>query len=592
MDPPSELVPTATGDFVKTPLAHVVVFMADKKRSGSLVLREDNGSASILYFASGAPSKVYSSYPGTYLGRVLLQLGYIDDELLEASWSEAEATGELHGQVLRTLGAIDDAQLVAALREQVMRRLLKIFEKAGETTTYAFYANVNLLADYGGPDLTPIDPYRVVWEGMHMRPNDQSIDPTLARLGAATISINAQASLRRFGFGPAETKVIEMLSMQPMSLSQVIELGSMPVRQVKLLLYVLLIAKCITVAPARPAVTTSAPPMGDAPSPSGESSAPSPMPRSAPAPAPESDSPQSAPVARLKLKKAVAYLQRPSSAPPTITKGQILDRAQHIESENYFDVLGVDKDAPPNVVQSAYFSLAKLWHPDRLPESLADVRDVAAKVFARMSEAHRTLTDLERRASYLAALDKGAEAMQEQAKVQKVIDATIEYQKAEVYMRKRDFVNALRSARKAYDDDPEQAHYIALYAWLLSQQPDDQKGKNPGTSLLLFDRAVELNPLCEQAFFYRAMLLKQQGKSASALRDFRKVVELNPRNVDASREVRFATMRGGVADQPDDKAAAQRPTGKSSFQDIDWSKDSVVGIFEKLIKRRTPNRKP
>jgi hypothetical protein len=43
------------------------------------------------------------------------------------------------------------------------------------------------------------------------------------------------------------------------------------------------------------------------------------------------------------------------------------------------------------------------------------------------------------------------------------------------------------------------------------------------------------------------LLYKRLGKAELAARDFRKSAELNPRNIDAVREVRLHTMRGGAS---------------------------------------------
>jgi hypothetical protein len=59
------------------------------------------------------------------------------------------------------------------------------------------------------------------------------------------------------------------------------------------------------------------------------------------------------------------------------------------------------------------------------------------------------------------------------------------------------------------------------------------------------DRAIKLRPIHEKAHYYKAMILKRRGDEAGALALFKRVMELNPRNVDAEREVRIATMRGG-----------------------------------------------
>ncbi len=616
MDPTPDMRPAAKGDFVKTPLAHLIVFIAERKLHGSLVLHGDDGSSSTVYFTDGAPSKVYTSYPGTVLGRVMLQLGLIDDDAFRASNEEREKSDALCGQILLSMGAIDEAQLVAGLREQMMRRLLKLFEKLGDVTTYAFYAEVNLLSDYGGPEVTPIDSFRVVWEGMHLRPNDPSIDPTLARLGSAPVGLRPGADLRRFGFGPPELKIIELLQVRPMSLAAVLELNVMPIRQLKLLMYALLITKSIQVVAApkndpdnhrtkptvpnaravntdtlKPEASAKEAPGGNAP------------PRCRPGSSPDDPPPSSArvPMARVKLKKSAVAAANvtakgPPSAPATtasgLTRQNIVDRAERIEKEDYFQALGIARSDPPDVARSAYFALAKRWHPDRLPEELADVRDQAGKVFARITDAFQTLSDGERHAQYVEALEKGASEEEEQAKVQQVIEATLEYQKAEVFLRKRELDKALKSAQKAYEGDPEQAHHVALYAWTLAQQPEAQKEKRFDEALALLDQAIKLHDRCENALFYRAMLLKQLGKSRLALKDFKTVVDINPRNIDATREVRLAGMRGDVADDaPKGKGKGKdKGKGKSKAEAkdeaINWTQDSVGDIVGKLFKKK------
>lgn len=584
MEPTADMTPVAKGDLVKTPLAHLLVFVAERKLQGSLVLHGDDGSSSTVYFSAGAPSKVMTSYPGTNLGRVLLQLGFIDDDVLQRSSAERDQVDSLHGQILIAMGAIDEAQLVAGLREQMMRRLLKMFEKLGELTTYAFYADTNLLSDWGGPEVTPIDPYGILWEGMHLRPNDPSIDPTLARLGSVPVGINSKADFRRFGFGPPEQKVIQLLSVRPMSLGQVLELSVMPIRQLKLLMYVLLISKGIQVVP----VQTSAPATRQRQATDPKAKATPPRARAGSSPDVAPSSSRGVPMARVKLKKSAAPAQ--PTPPPTAqyagpSREQIVARAGTVESEDYFQALGVAREDPPDVVRSAYFALAKQWHPDRLPPDLADVRDEAGKVFARITDAFQVLSDAEKRTQYIEALEKGATNEDEQAKVQKVIEATIEYQKAEVFLRKRDYDKALKSARRAYEGDPEQAHHVALYAWILAQQPEAQERRDFEESITLLNQAVKLHDRCEEAYLYRAMLHKLMGNSRAALKDYRTVVEINPKNIEATREVRLATMRGGVAEpEPKKKGAASKSDGEQAS--INWTKDSVGDIFGKLFKKK------
>src|SRR5262249_2715951 len=80
----------------------------------------------------------------------------------------------------------------------------------------------------------------------------------------------------------------------------------------------------------------------------------------------------------------------------TALTAKILERADHISSQNYFQMLGLESGAAPEEVQKAFFGLAKVWHPDRLPRALAEVKDACSKVFTHLTEAHTTLSDPEK----------------------------------------------------------------------------------------------------------------------------------------------------------------------------------------------------
>src|SRR5215471_19427793 len=72
--------------------------------------------------------------------------------------------------------------------------------------------------------------------------------------------------------------------------------------------------------------------------------------------------------------------ERTSSLPPSGGKAltpelqarreTVLRRAEAIDRENYFSMLGVPRDATDDAIQTAYYALAKAWHPDRLPPEL------------------------------------------------------------------------------------------------------------------------------------------------------------------------------------------------------------------------------
>jgi len=63
---------------------------------------------------------------------------------------------------------------------------------------------------------------------------------------------------------------------------------------------------------------------------------------------------------------------------------------------DYYEVLGVPRDAKPEDIKSAYRRLAKQYHPDRNPENRAQ----AEERFKELSEAYEVLVDPEKRQLY------------------------------------------------------------------------------------------------------------------------------------------------------------------------------------------------
>ena len=65
------------------------------------------------------------------------------------------------------------------------------------------------------------------------------------------------------------------------------------------------------------------------------------------------------------------------------------------EKKNYYEVLGVSKDATPDQIKSAYRKLAKQYHPDFHPGDAT-----AAEKFKEINEANETLSDENKRKQY------------------------------------------------------------------------------------------------------------------------------------------------------------------------------------------------
>src|SRR5690606_35694940 len=129
-------------------------------------------------------------------------------------------------------------------------------------------------------------------------------------------------------------------------------------------------------------------------------------------------------------------------------------RSEQTGTQNYYEILGVDPRADAGSIRSAFFQLAKIWHPDRVPHALAHYRDVAAKVFSRMTEAHQVLSNEEQRREYDTLMEEGGATPDEQEQVQRILRAATSFQKAAVLVRKGNWAAAEKEARFAYENDP------------------------------------------------------------------------------------------------------------------------------------------
>jgi curved DNA-binding protein CbpA len=240
-------------------------------------------------------------------------------------------------------------------------------------------------------------------------------------------------------------------------------------------------------------------------------------------------------------------------------KAEVRERAAR-GSADYYELLGVAPDAIPSVIQAAFFQLAKKWHPDRLGPDMADVRDLANKVFARMSEAHQVLSDPSRRKEYDDLRKEGGGSAEEQEQVQRVLRAATAFQKAEVLMKRNNTLAALEEARRALELDPSQADYIALLAWVESSQLN----ANLEEILARIEKAQRMEPNNTRIRWYRGSILKRLGKNGKAIWDFRFIVENDPRHVDAQREIRLYEMRKAEQRRSGQKSISDRPSGQPS----------------------------
>jgi len=492
--------PSAHGSLAKTPFAHLLLYLQSRKLGGTLAI-----------------------------------------------WSEeTDGTGG-QDRILFEEGRVVAMRPLTPAKS-LYSALLPLF--ARESAPYGFYESHNLLGTRGSLLTEPIDAYTLLARGLRTHVNDAVMDAVLERVRGRDLRLRSGTPLERLELNARELALLEPLRSSATTLDALLGSGVLPPRDAKRTLYLLTLLRALEAVghgsipalamdsfPPNPAATSTLSPYtltGVRP-PHDPLVARTPVPDNAnakaePPPSDEGISP-SAPPAPLGL--AIA---------DNVRWNELAALYRRLDELTHYELLNLQKSASTDDVQSAYFVQIKRFHPDRLPLALAPLARVAQAVFDRLTEANTTLCDATARAAYDEAVAGGGGTRAADRALRSVLESALEYQKAEVHARRREYAQAMQLLRSAIGKNADDADSHALYAWILHLT-------NPSTPAPLddmlrsLDRALKVNPRHERAHYYKGIVLKRLKRDNEAVRHFRAAAEINPHNVDAAREVRLANMR-------------------------------------------------
>ncbi len=545
---------SAQGTLAKTPFAHLLLYVQGKRLTGTLAVWLDSQSDS----ARGQDRVLFRD--GAILG-------------------------------MRPLEPAESA----------IAGMIRLFRR--HEAPYAFYDGQNLLGASESVLNQPVDLFTLLSLGLRDCVREEVVHSVLGRLSARPLRIRAGVPLERLALPPKELAVVDIMRAGPATLEELVNGTDLARHDTRRLLYLLALIRGIETADGsslQPATDTGAsertnpgqrgrdvsslglsaaanetrPGTGSLrlpPAPAGAPLGAGPPSVSVPPPAVASNNakaPTSSP-ARKGTGMLVGPPPRTASAPaPSPPSGlsptesqrwtELADLYSRLDEMNHFQLLGIPNTATPQEVTNAYFARVKRFHPDRLPVGLAPLSHCARRVFDQLTEANEALSHADTRNEYLQAVAAGGGTRASEQMMRDVLDSAVEYQKAEVLVRKRDLPQAMTMLRSALDKSPNESDFLALYAWLLHLM-------NPAESapfdemVQTLDKALVDNPRNERAHYYKGVILKRMKRDKEAMRHFNKALDINPRNVEAAREVRISQMRS------DSKAPPAPTTGSNKL---------------------------
>ena len=209
--------------------------------------------------------------------------------------------------------------------------------------------------------------------------------------------------------------------------------------------------------------------------------------------------------------------------------------------QNFFEILGLKRDSDAGAVKLAYLKAARSHHPDTVapgsPEALARLK---ADVFAKIGEANRTLSDPVLRADYTAELDAGGTGSK--VDIEKILRAEEVFQKGRILLQARKYPDAVKMFEEAVACNADEAEF---YAWRGYSKFLAAADKKVVLSEVMRDLnlCVAKNPNVAATYFFLGFVAKSNGDDKAALTHFKKCVALDPKHIDAQREVRTMTKK-------------------------------------------------
>lgn len=485
--------PRSRGDLGQTPAARLLWDLAAQRFTGTLLVRcpPEAGpmhGESAFAFEDGHLAQARVPHTLDALGVVLKEANLITQEQLDDSIARVRADEGLQGAVLVAQGACGLSTVEWGLRAQLCRKVMHLF--ALREAPFELHPDLDLLADFGGRRCL-VEVASILWDGVRAHPDHPAVDAVLGRVGSRRFRLVADSvAPTLLGDGAADRALLERVR-RPARLSDFADCD-VPVAVARAFVAMLVLTRQLEPAPTptaqtpglrEPGARTSSP-SSPAVVPVTSFSSPAIVPV---APPPRTaSSPAVAPVAPAARSSSPAVL--PVSAPPRSPSSAAV----------------VPVSAPPRSPSS---SAVVPVGPPRSPSSSAVVP------VAPSPEAIQAA----RQAARQSELGRG-----------------------EHHLRQGRFLDAEQSARLVLADDANDTDALLLLATAILE--------GHGAERIAEVRKVVTSVLAaapenDRAYVVAAGMFKRLGDEKRSLSCFAKACKLNPRNVDAARQLRLATMR-------------------------------------------------
>jgi CheY-like chemotaxis protein/curved DNA-binding protein CbpA len=223
----------------------------------------------------------------------------------------------------------------------------------------------------------------------------------------------------------------------------------------------------------------------------------------------------------------------------------IFSEQQRTAEYDYYQLLGVPKNAPEGVVRQAYLDLARKYHSDAYSGlELGNAGPALSSLFQRVNEAHETLTTPKRKAEYDIYLARKAAGLP--TDVGAVLKAEELFRKGEILLKAPGAPKAaqaleiLDQALALNDADPEFHVYRAYAAFRGTPTPEAAEQARESIR-----ETLERAPNLSSAYVFLGLIDRDMGADKEAIQNLEQALGMNGSDDFAKRELRAVQHRQG-----------------------------------------------
>lgn len=214
----------------------------------------------------------------------------------------------------------------------------------------------------------------------------------------------------------------------------------------------------------------------------------------------------------------------------------LIDKLRHllkmIKDQDPFDTLGVDHDISDGGLKRAYIKIVKQNHPDTY--SYADdpeVKRLANDVFMEIQKAYNTVLRI-----------RQGKPAHEKTGLDESIQAELLYSQATEAMREKDYRRAIDLFKLCVKMKPDEQIFLETYVKTLYLSWQNTGRGNTLEIKSMIREGSKRFENSDSLYVILGWILKKEG-SKKAEDAFRRALAINPKNVEAQRELRLMRMR-------------------------------------------------